>query len=275
MRLAIGNGTGGVLGFTQGQITSGTNTEDVYFYPGSSYTGFDATHHIIGYVTKSGSTSFDFPIGDGSHTADLVLSGLSGSADFEVLYTGKGFGSYPAAIPLLPGGVSGLEWWDLSETAGSVSAQLSLIWNDARKKMNHSQPASLVVAHFTGGIWTSVGGSSVNSALSATGTVGPSNAVNAFSPFTFGSTTTPLPITLGSFTVEDVNCQAYLTWTTTLELNAAGFDIQQSADGAELQHYRFGSGRRYGFDLSFYGSSADAAGLLPAPADRSGWQLDL
>src|SRR5450631_3975657 len=39
-RLAVGNGTGGTLTFTTGHITSGGSAQDVYFYPGSGYTGF-------------------------------------------------------------------------------------------------------------------------------------------------------------------------------------------------------------------------------------------
>jgi hypothetical protein len=233
-RLAIGDGTGGMLTFTAGAITSPVSTQDLYFYPGSGYTGFSATNQVIGFVTKSGSTDFDFPIGDGSHEADIVVSGLSGTADFQALYTGTGFGTNVVTPPLVPGGVFQQEWWDLEQVAGAASAQVSLKWNDARKTLNHTDPASLVVAHFTGGVWTSAGGTSSNLAGSSTGTVGPSNALSSFSPFTFGSTATPLPITLGTFTVEDENCQAYLSWTTTLELNAASFDIQQSNDATNF-----------------------------------------
>jgi len=233
-RLGIGDGTGGTLTFTAGAITSPVSTQDVYFYPGSGYTGYSATNQVIGFVTKSGSTDFDFPIGDGSHEADIVVSGVSGTADFQALYTGTGFGTNVVTPPLVTNGVFQQEWWDLEQVAGASSAQVSLKWNDARKVLNHTSPGSLVVAHFTGGVWTSAGGSSSDLAGSPTGTVGPSNALSSFSPFTFGSTATPLPITLGTFTVEDENCQAYLSWTTTLELNAASFDIQQSTDATNF-----------------------------------------
>jgi hypothetical protein len=233
-RLAVGDGTGGTLTFTAGAITSPVSTQDVYFYPGSGYTGYNATNQVIGFVTKSGSTDFDFPIGDGSHEADIVVSGLSGTADFQALYTGTGFGTNVVTPPLVTNGVFQQEWWDLEQVAGAAGAQVSLKWNDARKVLNHNSPGSLVVAHFTGGVWTSAGGSSSDLAGSPTGTVGPSNALSSFSPFTFGSTATPLPITLGTFTVEDEHCQAYLSWTTTLELNAASFDIQQSSDATNF-----------------------------------------
>ena len=233
-RLAIGDGSGGTFTFTSGRITTGNNTQDVYFYPGAVYTGYDATHHIIGYVTKSGQDNFDFPIGDGTHTADLALSGISAAADFQVLYTGTGYGNYTLNSPLVAGGVFDKEWWDLAQTAGTASARVSLKWNDSRYALNHSSPATLVVAHFSGGSWSSAGGNSSDPSGSSTGTVGPSNLVSSFSPFTFGSTLTPLPVLLSSFNVMNDNCQASLSWTTTLEQNAQNFNVQTSTDNVNF-----------------------------------------
>lgn len=230
-RLSIGDTTSGTLTFTRGTITTGTSTEDVYFYPGSAYTGFDSLRGVIGYVTKSGNTAFDFPLITGTHPADLLLTGLTGSADFQVLYTGSGYGQYNNDGTLIPNGVFGGEWWNVARNAGTADAQVTLKWDDARKVLNHSDPAGLVVAHFTNGSWTSVGGTSSDPATSGTGTVGPSTSLSSFSPFTFGSTSTPLPIILSGFTVVNEDCKAYLTWTTSLEQNAASFDIQQSTDG--------------------------------------------
>jgi hypothetical protein len=229
-RLAIGNGTAGLLTFTDGTITTGTSTEDVYFYPGSSYTGYDSLHGVIGYVTKSGNTDFDFPLLTGTHPADLELSSLTGNADFQVLYTGSGYGQYNTDGSLVPGGVFGGEWWNVARNAGTAGGEVTLKWDDARKPMMHTQPSDLVVAHFTGGSWTNAGGTSSSPANSGVGTVGPSNSLSSFSPFTFGSTGVPLPIILSSFTVTDENCKAFLTWTTSLEQNAVSFDIEQSTD---------------------------------------------
>ena len=233
-RLAVGDGTGGLLTFTAGKITAGNNTQDVYFYPGSNYTGYDATHHIIGYTTKSGATNFAFPIGNGTVMAEVDLTSLSASGDFQVLYTGGGYGNYTFRSPIVASGVFTREWWDIHPTAGTATAKVSLIWNDARKPLNHTNPSGLVVAHFTAGAWQSEGGTSSNLSGSSTGTVGPSNAIGTFSPFTFGSTATPLPILLSSFTVTNKDCSADLSWTTELEENAAGFDIEQSTDGVSF-----------------------------------------
>jgi type IX secretion system substrate protein len=238
-RLFVGDGTSGTLTFTSGLITAGTSTRDVYFYPGSAYTGFDASHHIIGYTTKSGNTDFTFPIGDGTHTADLDLTGLSAAGDFQVVYNGTGYGTYNANAPITTNGVFNKEWWDIHQTAGAATAMVTLKWNDARNTLNHSDPGNLLVAHFTGGAWQSEGGSSSNSAGSSTGSVGPSNPVSTFSPFTFGSSTVALPIVLASFTVINKDCQASLSWSTGEEENASGFEIQQSTDGTSFTNVVF------------------------------------
>jgi hypothetical protein len=229
-RLAVGDTTSGLLTFTAGIITTGTSTEDVYFYPGSAYSGYDSLRGVIGYVTKSGNTDFDFPLITGTHPADLLLTGLTGDADFQVLYTGSGYGQYNTDGSLVPGGVFGGEWWNVARNAGTAGAEVNLKWDDARKPLMHTEPANLVVAHFTGGSWTNAGGTSSSPANSGVGIVGPSNSLSSFSPFTFGSTGVPLPIILSSFTVTDESCKAFLTWTTSIEQNAVSFDIQQSAD---------------------------------------------
>jgi hypothetical protein len=233
-RLAIGNGTAGLLTFNAGAITTGSSTQDVYFYPGSTYTGYDSLHGVIGYVTKSGNTDFDFPLITGTHPADLELSSLTGSADFQVLYTSGGYGQYNTDGSIVPGGIFGGEWWNIARNAGTADAEVTLKWDDARKLLTHTDPGTLVVAHFTGGAWTNAGGTSTSPSNSGVGSVGPSNSLGSFSPFTFGSTGVPLPIILSSFTVTDESCKAYLTWTTSLEQNAVSFDIEQSADAVSF-----------------------------------------
>src|SRR6185312_5337756 len=103
----------------------------------------------------------------------------------------------------------------------AATAKVTLKWDDARNTLNHVDPANLVVAHFTAGAWRTEGGSSGDGMGNSTGSVGPSNAISTFSPFTFGSTTVTLPIILGAFTVTDKDCHALLNWHTMIEDNAA------------------------------------------------------
>lgn len=250
-RLGIGDGTAGTLTFLAGTITTGTGSQDVYFHPGSGYTGFDATHHIIGIVTKSGNADFTFPIGDGSHQADIDLTSLSGTADFQVIYAGTPYSTYTTSSPITS--VFKKEWWDIQRTAGTATAKVTLKWDDTRNMLNHTDPAHLVVAHFTGGSWQSEGGSSSDPMSSSTGSIGPSGDVATFSPFAIGSTTVTLPIVLSSFTVTGKDCRAALAWHTTTEENAAGFEIQQSINGIDYTElaYMSAKGTASDYALSF------------------------
>lgn len=240
-RLGIGDGAAGTLTFLAGTITTGTNTQDVYFYPGSGYTGFDATHNIIGFATKSGNSDFTFPIGDGSHQADIDLTALSGTADFQVIYAGTPYSTYTISSPLTS--VFKKEWWDIQRIAGSATAKVTLKWDDTRNTLNHTDPTHLTVAHFTGGSWHSEGGSSSDPMSSSTGSVGPSGDVSSFSPFAIGSTTVALPIILSSFTVTGKDCRAALAWHTATEENAAGFEIQQSTNGIDYTELAYMSAK--------------------------------
>ncbi len=120
------------------------------------------------------------PSATGAHTAALGITGVGSTSDFQVLYTGGGYGAYSVTPPLITGGVFAQEWWDLARNAGTGSCRVTLNWDDSRQKLNHTNPGGLVVAHRTGSTWVSVGGSSSNAASSSTGSVGPSNSMSRF-----------------------------------------------------------------------------------------------
>ncbi len=229
-RVAIGNGTGGNLQFISGLITSGTNTQDVYFHSGSAYTGYGDAAHIVGYCSKSGSTDFTFPIGNGTLRADLDITNLSGAADFQCKYFGSGYGIYTPVAPLTS--VFDKEYWTLDRPVGTASAQITLKWNDARKPLNHTIPAGLRVGHFTGA-WISENG--VGSGNTPTGTV-TSTAVSSFSPFTFASEVSVLPLSMHSFMVNATPaCNVKVAWTVQDETEVDRYLLQSSADGISWQ----------------------------------------
>ncbi len=92
---------------------------------------------------------------------------------------------------------------------------------------------------YNGTIWQSQGG---------TWTAGTPHYVeltniNAFSPWTAGNTSDPLPITLLSFTAQRQNeTQVKLTWVTTTEINNQGFDIERSVDAINFEKIGFVDG---------------------------------
>jgi hypothetical protein len=222
-RVEVGNGTGGSLTFINGKITSGTNTQDVCFNTGSSYTGYSTTNHIIGFCTKRGASNFTFPIGDGTYQADLDIDNLSSSNEFQCKYFGNIYSSLATTLPLIS--VFDKEYWILDRITGASGANITLKWNDARKALNHSIPSGLRVGHFTGTSWISEGGT--GSGNTPTGSV-TSVMVNSFSPFTFASEGSILPITFNSFTVTaNANCNAAIKWQATSESNVKQYYVQK------------------------------------------------
>lgn len=225
-RIGIGNGTGGTLSFVNGLITSGTNAQDVYFYTNSNYTGYTDNAHIIGYCSKSGSSNFTFPVGNGTLKADLDITNLSSATDFQCKYFGAGYGTYTPSAPLVS--VFDKEYWTLDRTVGVSPAQITLKWNDARKLLNHIAPSDLRAGHFTGSSWISEGG--VGSGNTATGTVS-SISVNSFSPFTFASESTVLPLKITDYSATGNSiCSVNINWNSHDETEISGYIIQKSKD---------------------------------------------
>jgi hypothetical protein len=230
-RIGVGNGTGGTLDFINGMVTSGTQLQDVFFYPNSAYTGYADNKHIIGYCSKSGSTNFTYPIGNGTLKADLDIFNLGSVTDFQCKYFGVGYGTYTPQSPLVS--VFDQEYWTLDRTAGASSARITLKWNDARKPLNHAIPSDLRAGHYTGTVWINEGGTGTGN--TATGTVS-SVAVNSFSPFTFASINSVLPLKITAYNVTVNNCQVNIRWTSEDETDVSKYIIQKSSNGQSWEN---------------------------------------
>jgi hypothetical protein len=222
-RVEVGNGTAGSLSFVNGKITSGDSLQDVFFNAGSSYTGYTNTKHIIGYCSKSGTTNFTFPIGNGSFKADLDITSLASATVFQCKYFAVAYASLAVALPLKS--VYDKEYWTLSRTGGASGAYITLKWNDARNPVNHAVPEVMRVGHFTGLKWQSEWGS--GSGNTSTGTI-ISRMVNSFSPFTFASEYTVLPILMSSFEVAAINnCAINIKWSANEEASVKKYYLQK------------------------------------------------
>jgi hypothetical protein len=222
-RVEVGNGTGGNLNFVNGKITSGDSLQDVLFNAGSNYTGYSAAKHIIGYCSKAGTTSFTFPIGNGTFKTDVDISGLVSSTVFQCKYFGVAYSSLVATLPLTS--VFNKEYWTLSRTAGSSGAYITLKWNDARNVLYHAVPEVIRVGHFTGARWVSEWG--YGSGNTATGTT-MSRMVNSFSPFTFAFEASVLPILMSSFTASvTTDCSVNIKWAANEEISVKKYYLQK------------------------------------------------
>ncbi len=223
----------GVLTLTDGIVDTQYNTFTMN--NGSSTTGASAASFIYGRVTKIGNTDFEFPIGNGTDWAPLAIANLTGDAatEFTADYLRRNYIVTNQLLTSDPNGdldrVSILEYWNLTNTGTTSSADVTLYWKD--QSFSEIQDfADLQIAHYNGSVWENLGQNAIASVdpgwIRVTG-------VSSFSPFTFGSTTSDntLPVDLVSFTAREDNNKVLLDWQTASEINNDFFEVQRSEDG--------------------------------------------
>jgi hypothetical protein len=77
--------------------------------------------------------------------------------------------------------------------------------------------------------------------------------ITTFSPWTTGSSSVPLPVTLIRFDAKRMNDIAVLlTWETATEINNKGFEVEQSEDGLTYEKIAFIDGRGNSTSLNNY-----------------------
>lgn len=247
--------------FTNGMIwTPRGNWKHAYVHydaNGASYSGNSNTKHIDGYVAKTGSSDFDFPIGDGIRQR---ISGLSSPASgtYKSAYFKQNpqsgtigiSGSSTAASPMLGAlvKISTREFWDIDGTAASQYKLTALNtvagYSDWANDFVTFLPADIKIAAWDGA-WENLSINSTPASLNADGpfisAAVPTNpdignawgSGQPFSAYTWGVSVFPVPLTLKllSFTAIAGECAANLYWTTSNEVNADRFEMEQSNDG--------------------------------------------
>jgi len=83
--------------------------------------------------------------------------------------------------------------------------------------------------------WNSsiIGWDPPKSGQTSTATTAKVTGVNGFSPWTMSGSTTPLPVTLTSFSVKQQGSEALLQWSTATELNSDYFTVERSTGDLE------------------------------------------
>ena len=213
--------------------------------------GASSISFIDGPVKKIGNTEFTFPIGEGSVYAPIKISApLNVTSEFTAKYSN---GLYSNTTSKQDGvdNVSIVEYWDLNRNVGASpddDVYVTLFWqNGARSGISNID--SLLVVHWNGSEWESLGGGD-KTGSSSSGSITTKYKVNNFSPFTFGSTNSennPLPIELISFTAKVVDNTVELSWATASEINNDYFTIEKSKDNKnyEVIEYVDGAGSSF------------------------------
>jgi len=224
----------GVHTFTAGIITTSATPNYLMYEAGSSYTGDGDTKHVKGWVRKTGTTAFTFPVGNGTVERTIGASSLSASSVFNALYAGATTNTGNVLSPLVT--VDQYEYWMLNQQSGGT-AVVNMNWDNSKITMPGYPLTNIRVANYIAGNWTQEGGSAAGN-VPTTGTIS-SNSLASFGAFTFGSISYALPVNLVAFNAYNNNGNAVVNWTTADEVNLSHYEIQRSDDG--MQFYTIGT----------------------------------
>jgi hypothetical protein len=215
--------------FTAGIIASSATPNYLIYEAGSSYTGDGDGQHVSGWVRKTGTTAFTFPLGNGTVERTIGLTNLSSASTFNANYAGATTNTSNLASPLIT--VDANEYWNINQVSGG-NAQVAMNWNNSKVAFPAYVVADIRVANYIAGNWTSVGGSASGN-IATTGTIS-SSAVGVFGAFTFGSVSAVLPVQLLDFGVTRKNGSNLVTWSTADEINVKQYDVQRSDNGNDF-----------------------------------------
>jgi hypothetical protein len=143
------------------------------------------------------------------------------------------------------------EYWEVNRVSGGT-AQVTLNWDRSKVAIPAWIESAIKVAAYDGSVWGSQGGTASGS-IATTGTI-TSNTLSSFNRFTFGSTSTVLPLTLVSFDAKRKNEFTEVSWKTADEHNVSHFLVERSENGIDF--YSIGkvnarnSGRRENYVLN-------------------------
>ena len=220
--------------FTAGVVTTSATPNYLMYEAGSSYSGDGDSKHVKGWVRKTGTTAFTFPLGNGTVERTIGTSSLSGASVFNAQYAGATTNTTNIASPLVT--VDRYEYWVVNKVSGGT-AKIDMNWNNSKITMPPYTLADIRVANYITGNWTQVGGTATGN-VTTTGNIS-SNALASFGSFVLGSVSLALPVNLVQFSAYKNNENAVVNWTTTDEINVSHYEIQRSDDG--LQFYVAGN----------------------------------
>lgn len=238
--IVLGNSIkiGGMVTFSNGIVNATNDIAPLVIGDTASVAGVSDARHVNGYVVKTGTGSFVYPVGDGTRYQPITADLTDNSAGMSVRYiagdAGTGTFTTTGASPIALEAYNNEEYWDLTPK-GTATGKVIITYDDYKNPSItvSENPNVFSIAHLTGGNWLNEG-HNVTGTLTA-GSV-TSEVISAWSPFTLGAIPEAgLPVTLISFNARAVENNALIEWQTTSEDNASHFEIERSLDARVFQ----------------------------------------
>ncbi len=192
----------------------------------ATYTGAADNRHVDGTVRKSGTTAFQFPVGNGTVYRPVELSSIQQQSNYEVRYgqaapyTNQIHNGLVAVFPT--------EYWELQTISGGAAVP-TLAWDYAKVAMPAWALSEVRVAQLAGTVWSDAGGSAVGIITGQGSITAPAMLLSGL--YTFGQKSAPLPLTLVSFSAKRSGDATMLAWQTVAEQGVERFAVERSNDG--------------------------------------------
>ena len=208
--------------FTAGLITSSSTPNYLIYENGATYSGSADNAHVNGWVRRTGSTNFIFPVGNATYLRPIAVNNLSVSSTFNAQYAGVTTNTGNVLPNLVT--VDPYEYWFVNQVSGGT-AQVDMNWNNSKVTFPNYMLASIRVAYYTGGMWTNVGGSATGN-VATTGSI-TSPSVGSFGAFTFGSLNFSLPLNFLGISAKRKDNYSLVQWKTADEYNVDHFEVER------------------------------------------------
>ncbi|MFM7838356.1 MAG: T9SS type A sorting domain-containing protein, partial [Chitinophagaceae bacterium] len=235
--------------FLNGLITSASRDTYIAYEDGTQIIGASDQNHVIGWVRKSGSADFTFPVGDSQFLRTVTIRNLSQPSWFAVSYEAPGFNPTQVAAPLFSAHPN--EFWWINRLQGG-SATVELNWEATKVPMPFHILNDLRGGYYQNQVWNNRGGL-VSGDVLTSGTVllHDQNEFGAYAVATIGSL---VPLKLLSFTGERKKGYSALYWTSANESASSKFIIERSEDAlhfvriGEVEAQHQANQNNYGFN---------------------------
>ena len=208
--------------FTAGVIHSSSAPNYLIYENGATYSGSADNAHVNGWVKRTGTTNFIFPVGNATFLRPIAVNNLSAASTFNAQYAGVTTNTSNVLPNLVT--VDPYEYWFVNQVSGG-SAQVDMNWNNSKVTFPDYMLPSIRVANYTGGMWTSIGGSATGN-VSTTGAI-TSSSVNSFGAFTFGSLNFSLPLNFIGINAKRKDNFSIVEWKTGEEYNVDHFEVER------------------------------------------------
>jgi len=218
-----------LLILTNGNInTSSTNL--LIVSASCTISGGSSTSFINGPLSKGKNTAAQqnlfYPIGKNSSYRPIELIITHSNTNLSN-YTAEVFNTAPISrtLPGTLGSVSNVRYWNVAKT-GSATTTSAYITLNYGVDDGVSDPQDLRIAKDNGSAWVDIGGTANGS---PTGSI-LSSLFTSFSDFVLANAaggSNPLPVELASFTASSRENDVILKWTTKIEMQNYGFEIER------------------------------------------------